>query len=220
MKIKYPRTYHIPQSPGITSNDKVVNSLDKWYGAEVVILEKMDGENTTIGKDYFHARSLDSKYHESRTWIAKLQSEIGYKLPDNYRICGENLYALHSIPYSNLESYFYVFNIWNGYECLDIDTTLDICKDLNLTFVPVLFKGALTENILSDIISKMDFNNQEGFVIRKTNSFYYKDFSNNIAKYVRSGHIQTDKHWIHRKVIKNKLKGKIESYGEGDENPK
>ena len=45
MKIKYPRTFHLPWSPGATSDDKMLKSIEHFIGKEVVITEKMDGEN-------------------------------------------------------------------------------------------------------------------------------------------------------------------------------
>ena len=64
---KYGRTYHLPQSPGVTSDDKVLRDLSVLAAAEEVIFtEKMDGENTTIYNDGCHARSPDSGYHPSR----------------------------------------------------------------------------------------------------------------------------------------------------------
>ncbi|WP_306418418.1 RNA ligase family protein [Ruegeria sp. Alg231-54] len=46
---KYGRTFHLPQSPGATSDDKIMSSVDELSSAdEVVFTEKMDGENTTI----------------------------------------------------------------------------------------------------------------------------------------------------------------------------
>ena len=117
-RYKYPRTFHIPGSPGATSDDKVLSNLDHFEGQEVVITEKMDGENTTIYPDYLHSRSLDSNNHPSRNWVKRLQGEIGYKIPKGLRICGENVFAQHAISYDKLPSYFLVFSIWEGNTCL------------------------------------------------------------------------------------------------------
>lgn len=124
MRVKYPRTYHFDFSLGLSSDDKLISSLDAFEGQEVVVTTKMDGENTTLYSDYTHARSLDSGHHESRSWIKSKQAEIGHLIPQGWRICGENLYARHSIVYNDLHSYFYVFNIWNEEnKCLSWDAT-------------------------------------------------------------------------------------------------
>ena len=47
---KYPRTMHLPFSEGVTSDDKMIKSLDAFQNCRVIVTEKMDGENTTILK--------------------------------------------------------------------------------------------------------------------------------------------------------------------------
>ena len=111
MKIKYSRTPHLPFSQSITSDDKKLISVDHFIGKEIIMSEKRDGENSSLYRDYNHARSLDSSDHISQHWLKGLS--IRYDIPEDCRICGENLYAKHSIHYTNLESYFEVFSIWN-----------------------------------------------------------------------------------------------------------
>jgi hypothetical protein len=43
-------------------------------------------------------------------------------------------------------------------------------------------------------------------VVRKGHSFHYDDFADNVAKFVRKDHVQTNKHWMNEKIIKNKLR--------------
>lgn len=69
MRVKYPRTFHLPWSRSYTHDDKVLKHVQHFEGKEVVVTEKMDGENTTMYRDYLHARSIDSKDHPSRHWI-------------------------------------------------------------------------------------------------------------------------------------------------------
>ena len=47
-------------------------------------------------------------------------------------------------------------------------------------------------------------NGHEGIVVRTKEAF--KDFDNNVAKYVRRNHVQTDEHWSKQKIIRNILK--------------
>ncbi|RLC98442.1 MAG: hypothetical protein DRI46_11330, partial [Chloroflexi bacterium] len=47
---------------------------------------------TSMYKDHIHARSMDSGYHQSRTWVQALHANVRYKLRDNQRICGENMF--------------------------------------------------------------------------------------------------------------------------------
>jgi hypothetical protein len=70
MRIKYPRTLHLPWSPGVSSDDRVLHDLSCFTNKEVVVTTKMDGENTTLYADVFHARSIDGRHHSSRDWLA------------------------------------------------------------------------------------------------------------------------------------------------------
>lgn len=218
---KYPRTPHFPWSPGYVKEDDVVISesdLEKWEGVDVVLTEKLDGENTTMYSDYIHARSLDSKHHPSRSWVKKLHSEIAHKIPNGWRICGENLYAKHSIFYTNLPSYFIVFSIWNEKNrCISWNETKDWCGMLGLEHVPELWCGRFNARFLKIFwngISKYDAYKDEtkkadtiaeGYVVRVQREFDYEDFSSCCGKFVRGDHVQTNEHWMHTRIVPNLL---------------
>ena len=110
MKIKYPKTKHLPFSKGLTRGDKVIESYESFIGKEIVVSIKMDGENSSIGRDFIYARSLDSVDHPSIHWLKGLWGSIKHDIPENWRICGEDLFAKHSIFYNDLPTYFMVFN--------------------------------------------------------------------------------------------------------------
>lgn len=113
-KVKYPRTYHLPWSPGATDDDRIMEDPDTCFGGKaVVVTEKMDGENCTMYSDYIHARSLEYSSHPSRDRVKAMWSQIAHDIPKGWRVCGENLYAEHSIHYDDLSSYFQVFSVWN-----------------------------------------------------------------------------------------------------------
>lgn len=101
MEYKYPRTMHFHFSPGMSSDDKVIKNYDRFVGQEVVLTEKMDGENTTIKYNGCHARSLDSRSHVSRDWLKRFANGFAYRIHPSVRICGENLYASHSLFYDD-----------------------------------------------------------------------------------------------------------------------
>ena len=206
--IKYPRTFHLPWSEGATNDDKVLKNVDYFLNKEVMVSVKLDGENASLYNNYLHARSIDSKDHPSRHWLKQLQQQIGYKIPDNWRICGENLFAQHSIPYNNLPSYFLAFSIWNENNiCLSWDDTVDFLNELELLHVPILYHGIWDEEKIKQcFIGNTEYGKQEGYVVRIADSFNYNDFNKYVAKFVRKSHVQTDNHWMHSEVIKNKLK--------------
>lgn len=205
-RVKYPRTPHLPWSPGATNDDVRLSSIDALLGRSIVVTEKMDGENTTLYCDGLHARSLDSAHHPSRAWVKALQAQVGPGIPKGWRVCGENLYARHSLPYDRLRSYFLVFSIWDDQNrCLDWDQTRDWASLLELHLVPVLYEGPATEPLLRQLCGKLDLQRQEGLVVRSREGFGYPEFGERVAKWVRKGHVTTADHWMSAPVIPNEV---------------
>ena len=201
---------HHPESPGFQNDDRLHNNVNYFVGKQIVVTEKLDDENTTFYHDYIHARSLDSGMHPSRTWVKGLYGRIQYQIPEDGRICGENVFAKHSIYYKNLETYFYVFSVWDENDnCLSWDETKEFCKDLTLQTVPIIDR--LTLNNWKDVMEsyKMYYEKKkddvEGWVARVANSFNFNSFALNVCKYVRKGHVQTDQNWMYQPVVQNGL---------------
>lgn len=205
-RYKYPRTPHLSFSPGVNEDDIQLNSNQIFTNSQIVVTEKLDGENTTFYPDYLHARSINSGHHPSRTWVKALQGSLGHNIPPGWRICGENLYARHSIAYENLKSYFYVFAIWNeNNNCLSWSETQEWANILDLELVPVIYQGIWNEAVIIEIGKKLNLNQCEGYVVRKIEQFHFTDFERNVAKWVRKNHVQTEQHWMYQKVIPNSL---------------
>lgn len=203
-RYKYPSTPYLPWSPNVDPDDERILDLSHFEGREVVVTEKRDGENATLYPDGHHARSIDSRHHPSRNWIKNLQGRIGHEIPEGWRVCGENLYAEHSIRYDDLESYFEVFSIWNDQNrALSWDDTVEWCEMLDLVHVPVMWRGGWDENVIRAI--DFDEETTEGYVVRVADAFHYGEFKRNLAKSVRSNHVQTSEHWMHKEVTPNGL---------------
>lgn len=208
--IKYPRTYHVHWSKG-TKDDKTLADDKQFQGKEVVVTVKMDGENTTMYKDYIHARSIESGTHESRNWVKGLWSQKAWQLSEGMRVCGENLYAKHSVQYNELPSYFMVFSIWFNLRCLSWDETEFYTSALDMEIVPPMYRGIYDQEKIMSIYEKQyKGHGCEGFVIRLADEFNYGDFRKSVAKYVDPQFRQllnaAHGNWISKKVEPNKLK--------------
>ncbi|GHB53201.1 hypothetical protein GCM10010347_24000 [Streptomyces cirratus] len=203
MRTHYPRTAHLPWSPGATADDVRMSGPVALAGREVVVTEKLDGENTTLYRDGLHARSLDSGHHPSRAWVKGLQGRIGPQIPAGRRVCGENLYARHSLPYEELDSWFYGFSVWDGDRCLDWDRTVRFLRRLGVPTPRVLWRGVYDERALRKL--RIDTTRQEGYVVRTVDGFARADFGRCVAKWVRGGHVRTDTHWMYAPVVPNGL---------------
>ncbi|MGF1687487.1 RNA ligase family protein [Photobacterium japonica] len=203
-RFKYPRTPHLPWSPGATSDDIRCIDTRMFVGKQVVVTEKMDGENTTLYRELTHARSVDSRNHPSRDWLKRFHAAIRHDIPEGWRLCGENLYAQHSIVYSSLKSYFYGFSVWDSNnQCLSWDETLIWFELLGIQSPPVLYQGLWDEDAIRRIHT--DTGESEGYVVRLQDGFAFDAFSLSVAKWVRKGHVQTDQHWMFAEIIPNSL---------------
>ena len=204
--VKYPRTHHLPWSEGVNDDDRVLPSLAALTGQRVVVTEKMDGENTTLYRDYTHARSVDGRSHSSRNWVKQFWSKMSADIPEGWRVCGENLYARHSITYAELPTYFMGFSIWNERNmCLGWDETLDWFELMGITPVTVLYDGIFDEKAIRKLWDAKDWEQHEGYVVRLAEPILYGDFRHNVGKFVRKGHVQTGKHWMYGQQIERNL---------------
>lgn len=196
--VKYPRTLHLPYSPGLSSDDKVLKDTSSFQGKNVVVTLKMDGENTTLYNNYLHARSLNNKHHWSKSWVKDYHSKIKDKIPENMRIVVENLYATHSIKYNNLKSYVYGISIWENETCFSWDDTLKWFKLFDIVPVPEIYRGIYDEKaIQNSFLPYVPLH--EGYVVRLEKEFYFDEFSFSVAKYVRKNHVSVnDEHWFYR----------------------
>jgi len=206
---KYPRTYHLPWSPGATKDDKKLSgnwfSYFKWK--EIVITAKLDGENTAMTHYDVYARSHGAPTRSPwslNLWdpngglFWNLKQYIGY----DETIYGENLYGEHSIHYDKLKSYWHMFAVNNGvnwYSWNDVET---MAKIMNVPTVPVLWRGIInSENELKTLVDYFVIQpevygpTREGVVIRIADEFPIDEFSHNVCKWVRPNHVQTDEHW-------------------------
>ncbi len=200
--VKYPRTHHVPWSPGVNDDDRILDALTAFDGQRVIVTEKMDGENSSLYRDYFHARSVDGRNHESRSWVKQFWSTIMGDIPEDWRVCGENLFAKHSIGYDSLPSFFMGFSIWNERNvCLSWDDTLEWFDLLGVIHVPVLYDGIYDEALIKGLWGEKDWGTSEGYVVRLASEISYGDFRKKVGKFVRRGHVQTTKHWMHGQRI-------------------
>lgn len=204
-RVKYPRTMHFDWSENLQNDDRRLLTEKYFEGEEIIVTEKLDGENTTMTRDYIHARSLDSKDHPSRGWVKQLHGRIRREIPEDWRICGENMYAVHSIAYEALRSYFYVFNIWERGECLSWDETVEFSEVLGLKTVAVLYQGPWDRRKLIELAASIDRGQCEGYVARVARRFRAHEFSRVVGKFVRAGHVQTSEHWMSGPVVPNRL---------------
>ncbi len=206
-RVKYPRTNHLPWSQSVQKDDRVLSSTSQFEGREVLVSEKFDGENTTILSNYIHARSVTASAHVSRNLLRSFAARFQHDIPDGWRICGENVFAKHSICYDDLPHHFLGFSAWNDRnQCLSWDETLDIFTILGVTPVRVLYRGLYDEKIIRALWNEKMRDRVEGYVMRVVDEFSYGDFRSLVGKFVRSNHVAASRHWKTQIVTPNQFK--------------
>jgi hypothetical protein len=216
---KYNRTFHLPWSPGGTSDDKIATSVDNLIGKPIIITEKIDGSNTSLEtKGCFARTHSGAPSHPSFDGLKALHATLKHKIPANYQMFGEWCYALHSIAYNELPGYFLLFNIRELNEVLPTIwlSWAEVkmwAEDIGVPTVPVLFEGIVKSESELKILTESFMKEasccggiREGVVVRLANQFQDNDFSNCVMKCVRANHVQTSDHWKDQEIIKNKLK--------------
>jgi hypothetical protein len=229
---KYGRTYHYDFSPGTTSDDRInwewredVQKIDK-----VMHSEKMDGENTCLNGIGVFARSHAAPTRHS--WADHLRQKhamIRKDLEENeLDIFGENLYAIHSIIYPKIESHFYVFGVRCKDKWLSWEESKWYADFFEYPMVPILgtqdtvdpelIKQYVEEECIKPSVFDSFQNNtdpllpcrKEGLVTRNVGEFSVDEFKENVFKYVRKDHVQTDEHWSSR-IVRANLKHENEA---------
>ncbi|MEL6635494.1 MAG: RNA ligase family protein [Bacteroidota bacterium] len=213
---KYGRTFHYPFSPGTTSDDRIHHHY--WEDAvaigRLIHTEKLDGENTCLNQYGVFARSHAAPTrHPWAGYLKERWESIKGDLGE-LEIFGENLYAIHSIEYRQLEQHFFVFAVRYQDQWLSWEEVQFYAKLLDFPTVPVLAEVDLLdretfeENTIALTRGASTFQSvaaasgqpcsMEGLVSRNPEGFALTDFRRNVFKYVRKDHVQTDEHWTRR----------------------
>lgn len=216
MSEKYPRTPHLPWSPGITSEDRVIDSIESLLNTPILLTEKMDGSNVCLESEGVYARShTDAPRHESFHALKALHASLRPNIPSEWQVFGEWLWARHSIAYDRLPAYLLIFGIrdQSRNEWLSWEEQEQWVAMRDLSLVPVLWRGiAHTEDELKrqvQVRTKLPAfsQEQEGIVARVSGKIPNGDFERSVAKWVRPHHVQTDSHWRDQKILRNTLCG-------------
>ncbi len=211
---KYGRTYHYPFSPGTSSDDRI--NYDYWNDIQfiqsLVHTEKLDGENNCLSRYGVFARShaaptISPWTATLREYWQRIKNDLG-----NLEVFLENCFAIHSLEYQLLEHHFFVFavrenDVWLGWEETKFFASLlelPVVPEIKLVTTPV--NSADFEQSIRQAVSgrgafaPIDTTTgkpatMEGIVSRNASSYTKETFSHNVFKYVRKGHVKTDKHW-------------------------
>ena len=201
---KYPRTPYWPFSPSIGREDGVHPDPGRFVGETVVVTEKLDGGNTLLHAGKVYARSVSAP--SEGKWMAMVKKHHSWKVnePDVY-LYGEDIYGVHSIEYEPVPEHetFHAFALRDDTGAFASFAEVEAyAKEREIPVVPVLFNGsfrsvaearAFVERAQAE--PSVLGGEREGVVLRLARGFRAEEFSNNVCKSVRPGHVQSDEHW-------------------------
>jgi hypothetical protein len=212
---KYGRTYHYPFSPGTTSDDRIGHNY--WHDVQgigsLVHTEKLDGENNCLSAYGVFARSHAAPTTSPWTRAIRerwqsIKNDLG-----EVEIFGENLYAVHSIEYRQLEHHYYVFAVrrldrWLSWEEVKFYAAMfdfAVVPELQTVVPAGMSQAVFRECVLAlaqepSTLESHDVQTgkrctREGIVSRNVNEYPVSNFAQHVFKYVRKGHVKTDEHW-------------------------
>lgn len=194
---------------------------------------KMDGSNVVLTKDYVAARNGYDAVHASFDMLKQNYAEIKNYIPDDLMLFCEWLYAKHSIHYTGtlkLHNYLQCFGIYNRKTCMWlsvpdknrlVNELMECTSNKPLiagtpylqwyNYSDFLLKSKIftsEKDLVSEIIrigNNAISNGHEGIVIRNLYAFHSDNWKDNIAKYVRKDHVQTNEHWSHLPIVRNEV---------------
>jgi hypothetical protein len=169
---KYPRTPHLFGSQGTDDDKHLGRRASQAFVADpsLVVEEKLDGTNvgihfTAAGRLVLQCRGheitegMHPQYDLFKQWVSVKRVLFETLLEDRRILYGEWMYARHSVHYRALPHYFFEFDIFDKHRgCfLDLNTRLQILEGSGLQTVPVIHRGAASEDKLRALIGPSAF---------------------------------------------------------------
>lgn len=214
MSAKYPRSLHLPFSPGASSDDKMMTNddVEKLMNVEVIVTEKLDGSNVCLTKDFVFSRSHGGEpAHKSFAPLKQIHKYLKESIPENYSIFGEWCYAVHSIEYTMLQDHLNIFGVRddNTGEWAKWSDVVFWAEILGASTVPLILRGVFSDKenfrkVITELsqLSSVYGKTREGLVVRVNEGLYVNELNQmvGLGKWVRKGHVQTDEHWQNKPV--------------------
>jgi len=228
---KYPRTPHLAGSEG-TSDDKRLGRADTarmLTDPSLIVEEKLDGTNVGLhfadGRLVLQCRGheitagMHPQYDLFKQWATTKRTTFEAMLGERFIMYGEWLYAKHSIFYTQLPHYFFEFDIFDkqAHVFLDLDQRLKMLQGTGIQTVPVVHRGALKIQTLTELISRSAFGSEFDNPFTGQNDdlmegVYLRTEADGVvtarSKFVRPAFtekIKQSTHWQHQVMVPNQL---------------
>lgn len=207
--MKFPRTFHLPYSPGKGSDDKTMQPtyVSMFVDTPILITEKLDGENQFWSSTEFHLRSESSTGGQLRSKAKARHAAIKRFIPKNIGLFVEDISNKHSIEYKDTSEEFFVIRAidTNEQRFLTWAETKAIAQSCGLPVVPTKYEGtAFTDGMFEFVVNRhaetqsvLGGGESEGIVVSRVLDMRYPTEMWHVfnVKWVRANHVQTDEHW-------------------------
>ena len=206
--VKFPRTHWLPigEKPYKSERYLTGKEVDNLFSGEVHVSEKLDGANVGISyhdgilvlqkRGSFIGDGEHPQYGAFKKWASSRYHPFS-QLPEGTVLFGEWLFARHSIHYTRLPDYFFVFDVWQG-GFLPVEERDSLAERLGLYVPPTIYQGIIAIDDIPHLIRQSYYSDElmEGVVVRN---------SRVRGKYVRPDFIRGQEHWSKYNFEKNQL---------------
>ena len=161
--------------------------------------EKLAGGNLTFTRDEMYARSLDSGTPPWDRPAKALWAMTAHRIPDDWRVCGESMWAQHTNTNHKQPNNNSGFGIWDETDTLlGWDDSVYWAERLVLPVGPVPYRGGSLTEARAAWAAQRDAETSEGYVVRTAGRLPAAEFSHKVLKWVRADHVRTEASWRHR----------------------
>ncbi|MCZ2110080.1 MAG: RNA ligase family protein [Dehalococcoidia bacterium] len=218
---RFPRTPHLAWlGPGQPRDDKLLTpgEADDLLTHDVVVEEKVDGANVGLSLDengvlraqnrgsYLSPGHAHPQFVPLFRWLAAREHRLADALFPDLMLFGEWCYAVHSVTYTQLPSWFLLFDVFDRQEQRFWSTGRrdELAARLGLAIVPLLATGRFDLPGLRSLLaeSRLKSGPPEGIYVRYETPHYLVAR----AKLVRPEFVQAiGTHWSHGELKTNTL---------------
>lgn len=227
--LRFPRTPHVAWlSPARPRDDKVLapHEVDELLEGEVVVEEKVDGANLGFSVDergelraqnrgtYLDLDAPQGQWRPLRRWLSTRRHALVEALAPSLILFGEWAYAVHSVRYTRLPSFFLAFDVYDRArgEFWSADRRDELAGRLAIETVPELGRGRYDVAGLKALLGQSQLTDgpAEGLYVRREADGRLLSR----AKLVRAEFVQAiEEHWSKRALEENQLAGGRDAWG-------
>jgi len=223
--------FRFPHTPHLTwlgrappRGDKVMepHEASQLLAGQIVVEEKVDGANLGFSSEggtlqaqnrggYLDLDTPQGQWKPLKRWLQPLRHELAEALTPDLMLFGEWCYAVHSIQYTRLPSYFLAFDVYDRAQGTfwSVDRRNELTRRLGIATVPELGRGRYTLGELKSLLAESRLADvpAEGLYVRRESG----GLLSSRAKLVRAEFVQAiEEHWSRRALRTNRLVSRVE----------